>query len=467
MKSGFTDRNRKTEEMIIFKKMMENALIFKLMSTSALDASCIAGGASVALLMLFAKVMGNKRRRINIRRGDRGWASSTMASYLSSSHPQVWHKNFRVNVNTFDNLLERLQGGGFFLDGYSRNNNLNVPGKFKLGTALYYMAQGTGWKGAADCASIGESTVHKYVAHLLQGCMVVLQPLYMPAAPPTAEALQQIRAQFAARRGFPNVGMAVDGSHVPFRAPSKYYNDYRNYKGWHSILVVAFVNSYHLFVNGEVGSPGRSGDNTVLSTCAFLSKMAEDEREREAWLGKDGVILADGGASDGSSILMNPYRCPQDPDQQHFNFIHSSTRFFVEETFGRWKNRFRFLLKAIDVEHHLAVRMIFTSMILHNACTLHRDDAILVDPDADSTNEAWLEYFKRYESHRCPDCVFHDRRHCVHDAPNRNMGRIAEMKGDAWEMREQLKNLLWCAHMNDVADVGAVRMRSLHRPVHS
>ena len=113
--------------------------MFKLrtISTPSLDVAC-ATGAACAALVLLARLMGKRRQRaITIRRGDRGWASSTMASYLHSPHPQVWHKNFRVNANTFDDLLQRLQSGGYFKDGFSRNEKLNVPGKFKLGVALY------------------------------------------------------------------------------------------------------------------------------------------------------------------------------------------------------------------------------------------------------------------------------------------------------------------------------------------
>jgi len=55
-------------------------------------------------------------------------------------------------------------------------------------------------------------------------------------------------------------------------------------------------------------------------------------------------VLGDSGASDGDSVFLNPYHNPSDPDKLYFNFCHSSTRFFVEQVFGIWKSRFRFLL---------------------------------------------------------------------------------------------------------------------------
>ena len=109
-------------------------------------------------------------------------------------------------------------------------------------------------------------------------------------------------------------------------------DNYRNYKGWGSTLVVAFVNAFHLFVDVDVGFPGRSGDNTVLNHYSWI--MDQIKADPEAWLGKDGVVLGDGGASDGDGVFMNPYCDPKTPGEGWFNFCHSSTRFVVEETFG-------------------------------------------------------------------------------------------------------------------------------------
>ena len=76
---------------------------------------------------------------------------------------------------------------------------------------------------------------------------------------------------------------------------------------------------------------------------------------------------------------MNPYYNPTTPQEFHFNFCQSSTRFFVEETFGRWKNRFRFLINPCDTEHELTSRMIYASMILHNFITVNSANSGLAD----------------------------------------------------------------------------------------
>eukprot|EP00965_Chrysotila_dentata_P157327 5197729-Pleurochrysis_carterae.AAC.1 len=135
----------------------------------------------------------------------------------------------------------------------------------------------------------------------------------MPSTPPDAKRLADIRAQFQSRRGLPNVGMACDGTHVPFNPDrNQNKNDFRNYKDWYSLLVVAFVDSFYCFVDADVGVgySGRSGDNTVLKFSWLLQQVYANPT---AWLGEAGVILGDGGASDGNTLFQNPYQAPNHP----------------------------------------------------------------------------------------------------------------------------------------------------------
>ena len=86
--------------------------------------------------------------------------------------------------------------------------------------------------------------------------------------------------------------------------------EYRNFKGWPSILAVAFVDSYYRFFDIDVGYPGRAGDNTVLKQNWLMREIGQDP---DRWLGPGGVILGDSGASDGDQFFLNPYHSPEDP----------------------------------------------------------------------------------------------------------------------------------------------------------
>jgi hypothetical protein len=55
------------------------------------------------------------------------------------------------------------------------------------------------------------------------------------------------------------------------------------------------------------------------------------------------------------------------------NFVHSSTRFFVEEVFGRWKNLFRCLFTPLHSTYEHTKTIIVATAILHNMCQLCND----------------------------------------------------------------------------------------------
>ena len=60
--------------------------------------------------------------------------------------------------------------------------------------------------------------------------------------------------------------LAVDGTHTPYRPlDGSLMEDYKNYKTWHSLLTLAFVNGAYLFEEAEIGWPGRNGDPTILA----------------------------------------------------------------------------------------------------------------------------------------------------------------------------------------------------------
>eukprot|EP00965_Chrysotila_dentata_P181300 5984476-Pleurochrysis_carterae.AAC.1 len=202
-----------------------------------------------------------------------------------------------------------------------------------------------------------------------------IKPEYMPGAPPDAKRLADVRAQFVSRRGFPNVATACDGSHVPFN-PDRTYNknDFRNYKDWYSLLVVAFVDSFHLCIDADIGYAGRSGDNTVLKLSWLMKQIQNDPK---AWLGEHG----------------NPYLHPEGMEDCSYDFFHSSTCFnVVEEVFGLWKNRFRFLLRATYNRHKLTSLLIYTTTILHNMCTICKGNEVKGFEPSHFSSANWDKY---------------------------------------------------------------------------
>eukprot|EP00961_Rhodomonas_salina_P032778 441777-Rhodomonas_salina.2 len=122
------------------------------------------------------------------------------------------------------------------------------------------------------------------------------------------------------------------------------------------------------------------------------------KNDREAWLGKRGFVVGDGGFGLGAMMLV-PYRSPSNKMQKYFNFCISSTRFFVEETFGRWKNCFHQLQDYQYCNQRHMCWIILSTMICHNMCQAFRDDSPADIADADK-NPLGKEFMQR----RCEAC---------------------------------------------------------------
>ena len=416
--------------------------------------------------------------RAKIDRVTGGWRCSTLSGYLRGGD-DIYKKNFRMTRESFDALLVIVQKTAFAafvtdderVRDYYEMDPLHRPKlwgaralflanaardhpdtRYKLAACLYLMGQGGRLKQVADVASQGESSLRRWIGEFCDAVVSEVAPIYMSRKPFTAEERQAISGQFASRRGIRDVLLAVDGSHIHYFPGEDYATmlDYKNYKGWTSILAVAFVDSFYRFFDLDVGYPGRAGDNTVLKDNWL---MAAIRAEPEKWLGSNGFVISDTGASDADSFLMNPYHQPTDPSFCWFNFCHSSTRFFVEETFGRWKNRWRFLIDPCHTTHALTTRMIYASAILHNFCTVHKRDGLSM---RSGKSAEWQVFFAQNQAMLCPSCSRRDRWHCPHQAMYRlgtnGASLVARQRKAPSEVREEVRKQLW----NGVLDGSAL-----------
>ena len=385
------------------------------------------------------------------------WRGSTLSGYLRNDEKSR-KDAFRASDNRLDTLVTLLQdtklaGTGWrnVLQPADRGRKVTRKAtevrdpptlRYKVATCLYAMAHGGTLKTIADAASIGKSTLRLWLEDFSDGVTQRVKPLYMPGTPWDPETLTAVRGQFASRRGIDVACLACDGSHIPFKPKNKRVAmDYRNYKGWNSILLVGFVDSFYRFFEVDVGYPGRAGDNTVLARNGFMRKL---ETAADTYLGVGGLILGDSGASDGDRIFINPYHAPTTPERCWFNFCHSSTRFFVEQTFGMWKNRFRFLLHGMpEANHRLMTKMIYASTVLHNFFLADPGDEL--ETAADPLNDpSWKSFFEKHKAHMCPTCKREGKAHCIHQAAYRQgAAQVKAAREAPSDLRDALCEKLW------------------------
>ena len=81
---------------------------------------------------------------------------------------------------------------------------------------------------------------------------------------PIGERLQDITKEFEDMRGMPSVIGAIDGSHIPIKAPVLCPENYINCKGFHSVILQAVCDHRMLFADCYAGWPGSVHDARVF-----------------------------------------------------------------------------------------------------------------------------------------------------------------------------------------------------------
>ena len=143
----------------------------------------------------------------------------------------------------------------------------------------------------------------------------------------------------------------------------------------------AVVDSRYLFRDVVVGWPGSVHDARVLSNSAIFKKGVDntlfDGVESRIIQGNDvpPLILGD-PAYPFLPWLMKRY--PENNDtprvQRVFNYRLSRARMTVENTFGRFKGRFKRFSKRVDMEVSSLVNVVLSSCILHNICEAQNNE---------------------------------------------------------------------------------------------
>ncbi|XP_064468463.1 uncharacterized protein LOC135379143 [Ornithodoros turicata] len=137
----------------------------------------------------------------------------------------------------------------------------------RLAITLRYLASGSYLSSVAYSFRIGFTTIKRIVYETCTALWEELMPIYLPN--PSPDVWAQSAKQFEERWSFPNCIGAVDGKHIIIEAPHRAGSMFYNYKGSHSIVLMAVADAKYKFLYADIGAYGSQSDGGVFKSCSL------------------------------------------------------------------------------------------------------------------------------------------------------------------------------------------------------
>lgn len=185
---------------------------------------------------------------------------------------------------------------------------------------------------------------------------------------------KKISKEFEERWNFPHCIGAMDGKHIDIILPRDSGSYFYNYKGKHSMVLLAIVDANYRFLLVDFGTNGRISDGGVLQNTYFYKKLVEKrlcipqpDNATENFKNVPYVSVAD-DAFPLTTEIMKPYRQASldSAKKEVFNYRISRARHIVENVFGILASRFRIFHTAINVDPQKVEKIVMAACALHN-----------------------------------------------------------------------------------------------------
>ena len=252
----------------------------------------------------------------------------------------------------------------------------------RVAVALWRLATGISYRTVGLTFGIGRCTAMNVKDEF---CSALMRRANDFIKFPKAEAeTRQAIQKFQDISHFPQVIGALDGCHIPIKAPNEEPNEYVNRKSFHSIVLQGVADANRKFLHVSTGYAGSIHDARVLRMSSLLTAIEDGDilhspLRRIGGMQVKPLIVAD-PAYKLTTWCMKPF--PQTraltDRQRDFNKSLSSARVVVEQAFGLLKGRWRCLLDKLDESVDKVPSTIITCCILHNIC-LEVNDGTEID----------------------------------------------------------------------------------------
>ena len=242
----------------------------------------------------------------------------------------------------------------------------------RLMVTLRYLATGDSQQSHSFSFRMGRSTVSKIIRETCEAIWIALKVEYLKTPATTSDWLNTAKG-FEEEWNFPNCIGALDGKHIMMDCPKNAGSAYYNYKGFHSIVLLAVCDARYCFTMLDIGYFGSTNDASVLSNSGFGQLFEEHPTELHlpspSPHGDKNLpyVLVGDDIFPLKPWLMKPYPGKNLLESERvFNYRLSRARRTIENSFGILAAKWRIFRRPIRGNVDLVTKIAQATVCLHN-----------------------------------------------------------------------------------------------------
>ena len=308
-----------------------------------------------------------------------GYAQEVVPNYSLST----FREHFRLTPETFEELVCELGNCPEIPLGHSLGGRPPILIDKQLLIFLWFLGTQEYVRSISDRFNVKKSSVHV-------SCQRVCDAIKNNLAEhlikwPSGGRAVEVMEGFEEQERVPAVIGAIDGSHIPIRAPRECPENYINRKDFHSIVLQACCDHEMFFTNCYCGWPGSVHDSRVLRNSDIFYSASN---RHDDFFPNNSHLLGD-AAYPLQTWIMTPYKDNGHLTEQQktYNHLLSSTRMVIERAFALLKGQFR-RLKYVDIDKVDDIpKIVIVACVLHNINLCNEDSFLdFMDDQDDEVN---------------------------------------------------------------------------------